>query len=42
MKQERRVDVTFVGEEVRLYKVLEERARGNNSFVQDEIKKLIK
>lgn len=42
MKQERRIDITFVAGEIQTYKMLEERAKNNNSSVQDEVKKLIK
>lgn len=42
MRQERRVDVTFTGEEVQSYQNLEERAKKNGSTIQSEIKKLIK
>ena len=42
MKQERRVDLTFIEQEIPAYEVLEERAKINNSSIQNEIKKLIK
>lgn len=42
MKQERRVDLTFTGQEVKIYQKLEKIARVNNSSIQGEIKKLIK
>jgi hypothetical protein len=42
MKQERRVDLTFTGQEVQSYQTLEERAKTNGSSIQSEIKKLIK
>lgn len=42
MKQERRVDLTFTGQEVKTYQVLENRAKKNGSTIQGEIKKLIK
>lgn len=42
MKQERRVDLTFVGEEIPTYIRLEKRAKLNSSSIQNEIKKLLK
>lgn len=42
MKQERRIDLTFVGEEMKIYQILEERVIENDSSIQMEIKKLIK
>ena len=42
MKQERRVDLTFTGQEVKIYQKLEKIARVNGSSIQGEIKKLIK
>lgn len=42
MKEERRVDLTFSANEVKIFKVLEERAAEYNSSIQEEIKKLLK
>ena len=42
MKEERRVDLVFSGVDVLKYKELEERAKRNDSSIQDEINKLIK
>lgn len=42
MKQERRVDLTFSGQDVDTFQTLEKRAKDNGSSIQDEIKKLIK
>lgn len=42
LKVERRVDLSFVGEEVSAYKILEERAKQSGSSIQEEIKKLLK
>lgn len=42
MKEERRVDMVFSGVGIEKYKVLEERAKVNNSSIQDEINRLIK
>ena len=42
MKQERRVDLTFSGLEIKKFQKLENRAKINDSSIQDEIKKLIK
>ncbi|WP_312437306.1 hypothetical protein [Achromobacter sp.] len=42
MRQERRIDVTFIDHEVNAYQKLEDRAKLNGSSIQEEIKKLIK
>lgn len=42
LKEERRVDLTFSGVNVNIFKKLEERALKNKSTVQDEIMKLLK
>ena len=41
-KEERRVDITFSGKELKLYEHLKESADKNNSTIQEEIKKILK
>lgn len=42
MKEERRVDIVFSGNEVEKYRLLDQRAKKGLSSIQEEIKKLIK
>jgi len=42
LKLERRIDLSFSGSDVDVYKVLEDRAKLSGSTIQDEIKKLLK
>lgn len=42
MKEERRVDIVFSGNEVEKHSLLDQRAKKNLSSIQEEIKKLIK
>ena len=42
MKQERRIDLTFSGQEIRKFEQLQKIAKTNNSSIQEEIKKLLK
>lgn len=41
MKQERRVDITFSGQDIDKLKILEKRANENGSSIHEEIKRLI-
>lgn len=42
LKLERRVDLSFSGSDVDVYKILEERAKLSGSSIQEEIKKMLK